>query len=313
MPQLNPALASWLPAVHEAAAAVKASGIEPTPISVRDGLANLTKAFVEAGPELAQVKEFCIPTRHRPVPVRAYIPDADYTGPAIIFSHGGGHMAGSVTVYDGIARRIAKACNMTVLSVEYRLSPEHPHPAGLEDLVGVAKHFAEALDLRGIGHNGKAILMGDSGGGAISAMAAQILQHHANSPVLAQVLVYPSLDYTLGGKSVQENGKGLLLETDKVHWYFDNYFQKGEDRKASSPLHREVSGSLAPALVFTAEYCVLRDEGVAYVEKLKEAGVAAQHCHFDDMIHAFLNLESMVPEACEQLYSRTAEYVRQFI
>lgn len=308
MRQLNEQLAKWLQAFNVQVEQLKATGFEPTPISAREGLANLTRSLVEPGPDMA-VCETLVPGKRYNVPVRIYRPDGAPAGPVIIYSHGGGHMAGSVTVYDPICRRIASACGRTVIALDYRLAPENPYPAGIEDLLTVVRGAGAALTRKGIDHDGHWILMGDSGGGAMTASACHLLQHERHS-VIGQVLIYPSLDYTMQLPSIVENGSGYLLEKEKIGWYFDNYFQGAENRYQCSPLYGEFTANLPPALVVTAEFCPLRDEGVAYVERLDGAGVDAECLHFDGMIHAFLNMESLVADDCQRFYRHVSEFVK---
>ncbi|AMX03694.1 alpha/beta hydrolase [Microbulbifer thermotolerans] len=308
MRQLDPKLAEWLAGVNAQVAQLKAAGFEATPISARESLANLTRTFVEPGPEMAVCETLVCGGQYR-VPVRIYSPRDIEPGPVIIYSHGGGHMAGSVTVYDPICRRIAESCHRPLVSLDYRLAPENPYPAGLQDLLSVVNNLGPALEKKSIPHNNRWILMGDSGGGALCASASRLLQHQCHN-IAAQVLIYPSLDYTMQTPSIDENGSGYLLEKEKIAWYFDNYFQGAENRRDASPLHGEFTGNLPKSLVITAEFCPLRDEGDQYLEKLQKAGIACESLHFDDMIHAFLNLESLVPEACETFYRNVGEFVR---
>jgi acetyl esterase/lipase len=125
----------------------------------------------------------------------------------------------------------------------------------------------------------------------------------------SQVLIYPSLDYTLDHASVRENGQGYLLEQARMAWYFDRYFQENEDRHAASPLYMPIMPNLPPTLVISAGYCPLRDEALAYVERLATSGVSHRHRHFADMIHAYLNLEALVPDACAQTYQEIGRFL----
>lgn len=313
MRQPDPKLAEWLEGVNAQLAQLKAAGFETTPISARESLANLTRTFVEPGPEMP-VCETLVHGGEYAVPVRIYRPANTEPGAAIIYCHGGGHMAGSVSVYDPICRRMADACGRTLVSVEYRLAPENPYPAGLNDLLAVVKGLGAALDGNNIRHDNRWILMGDSGGGALCASASRLLQHRPRDvsagSIAAQVLIYPSLDYTMLQPSIEENGSGYLLEREKILWYFDHYFQRSENPRLASPLHGEFTGGLPPSLVVSAEFCPLRDEAFAYTEKLEQACVAVESLHFDNMIHAFMNLENLVPGACEKLYRHIGEYVR---
>ena len=308
MRQLDPKLSEWLEAVNTQIAQLKAAGFEATPVNARESLSNLTGNFVEPGPEMA-VADTVVKGGEYSVPVRVYQPADAVDGASIIYCHGGGHMAGSVSVYDPICRRVADACKRNVISVEYRLAPENPYPAALNDLISVVRHLGAALDKKDIAHNGRWILMGDSGGGALCASASRLLQHQPHT-VDAQVLIYPSLDYTMQTPSIEENAHGYLLEKEKIHWYFNNYLQNAENPKQVSPLYGEFTRNLPASLVITAEFCPLRDEGVEYVRKVREGGANAEQLHFDDMIHAFLNIEKLVPAACDRVYRHMAEYLQ---
>jgi acetyl esterase/lipase len=134
-------------------------------------------------------------------------------------------------------------------------------------------------------------------------------QHDEEIYIRRQAMIYPSLDYTLTSDSIEENAEGYLLQKEKIIWCFDNYFQKGEDRKSASPLHMEFTNHLPETLVITAEFCPLRDEGIAYVKKVKSTGLYAERLHFDNMIHAFLNLENLVKDECETVYRKIGEFL----
>jgi acetyl esterase/lipase len=309
MRQLNIKLSEWLETVNEQVALHKAQGVETTPISAREGLANLTRTYVEPGPEMPASETLVSGNKYN-VPVRIYLPENAATDTTIIFCHGGGQMSGSVSVYDPICRRIADACASNLVSVEYRRSPENPHPAGVEDLLAVVRGLGPALDRKSVAHQNRWILMGDSGGGAITAAVTRLLQHEQHN-ITAQVLIYPSLDYTLSMPSIVENGSGYLLEKDKIDWYFDNNFQGAENRWSCSPLHGEFTKNLPSTLMITAEFCPLRDEGIAYGKKLREVNVPLETLHLEDMIHTFLNLESLVPDACAKVYRHIGEFVRK--
>ncbi len=134
-------------------------------------------------------------------------------------------------------------------------------------------------------------------------------QDDEDMDIRRQVLIYPSLDYTLQSKSVNLNGEGYLLHKAKVEWLLENYFQNRENRKEVSPLYMKCSRNIPKSLVITAEFCPLRDEGLAYVRKLHDAGVEAELLHFYDMIHAFLNMEDLVPDECTAVYQKIATFL----
>jgi len=144
----------------------------------------------------------------------------------------------------------------------------------------------------------------------MSATLAHRLQDDPEVDIEQQLLIYPSLDYTMRHASIEENGRGYLLQSDKIRWYFDRYLQHGEDREAVSPLHMEFTSGLPETMLVTAGYDPLRDEGLAYLKRLARAGIAHRHLHFDEQIHAFLNMEDITAAACREFYRSAGEFLR---
>lgn len=311
MREVSPKLQPWLENFNILLAELLADGFKPTPTNAREALANLTKAMVTDIPDIAWCQDDLIQGRGYDVPVRIYHPDPPMELPVLVYFHGGGHMAGSVTVYDPICRKMANATQHIVVSVDYRLSPESPYPAAVNDAYHVVKEVWLTLKRRQLAFHRRLSIAGDSAGGALCATVAHLAQFDDSVAIHRQAMLYPSLDYTMSSKSLQQNAVGYLLQKDKIAWYFDNYFQTSENRKTVSPFYMEFSQQLPESLVITAEFCPLRDEGFAYIEKIRHAGVAAEHLHFDDMIHAFLNLENLVKEECETVYLRIAEFLNR--
>jgi len=310
MQQVSPSLSQWLAHFNRMMKDMLKAGFKPSPINAREGLAGLTFGLVTDRPQVSWVQDELVMATPYNVPVRIYHPNYNHSLPVLIFFHGGGHMAGSVSVYDAICRKLALASHHIVVCAEYRLAPECPYPAAVVDACNVVKNVRAALDSRGLLYDpGRVSLAGDSGGGALCATVAHRAQHDADLTIRCQVLIYPSLDYTLQWPSVEENAVGYLLEKDKILWYFDNYFQGAENRKAASPLHMAFTENLPETLVLTAGFCPLRDEGMAYVEKVKSTGVHAEHVHYNDMIHAFLNMENLVKETCISAYREIGDFL----
>ncbi|HWS46787.1 MAG TPA: alpha/beta hydrolase [Acidimicrobiia bacterium] len=227
------------------------------------------------------------------VPVRIYRPSPDPGLPVIVYLHGGGWTIGSVEQFDPITRQVANAAGAIVVSVDYRLAPEHPFPAGLEDCWHALRWTAEHASTFG-GDGSRLAVMGDSAGGNLAAVCA-LQARDAGSPDLAlQVLVYPVTDCDFTTSSYRENGDGYLLTEEQMRWFFSCYVRDGTDPTdwRVSPLRaRDVHG-VAPALVLTAEYDPLRDEGEAYARKLAEEGVAVHKHRYDGMVHAFFGLSA---------------------
>lgn len=310
MTPLSPALKPWLDNLNKMIAAARAADFTATPVNVRESLAGLTASLVTQHPELPWVGDEMVETGDYPVPVRIYDPAPERQKAVCLFLHGGGHMAGGVTVYDGICRKLARASGQLVVSAEYRLSPECPYPLGLRDCLNTARHLWPALARKKRNVRRQLFLAGDSGGGACAASISALAQDDPELIIDKQVLIYPCLDYTLSYPSIEENGVGYLLERSRIEWYFDRYFQHGEDRRAASPLHMPITNRLPETLMITAGYCPLRDEGIDYVEKLRDVGVPCEHRHFGGLIHAYLNLEDLVPEECVDTYREIGEFLK---
>ncbi|AXT48712.1 MULTISPECIES: alpha/beta hydrolase [Chromobacterium] len=311
MHQLDPALAVWLEEYNRELAELVAKGYKATSIGAREALANLTRQMVTPGPDIAWVNDDLVPGRDFTVPVRIYHPNPQRALPVLAFFHGGGHMVGSVSVYDPICRRLAAASQHVVVAADYRLAPESPYPAGLQDAAVVAKGLWQALDARGLPYARQLSLAGDSAGGALTSSLSALGQYDASLRIKRQVLIYPSVDYTLSQPSVDENGEGYLLTKARVAWYFDNYFQHAENRLLASPLHGEFSRKLPPTLLVSAGFDPLRDEAFLYADKLRAAEVEAEHLHLEGMVHAFLNLEAIVPDVCREVYQRIGVFLNR--
>lgn len=304
-----PQLVQWLEHFNQVKTELEHSGFKPTAVNAREGLATLTYSLVTERPNIEWIQDDLVKTAVYDVPVRIYHPEPGTRLPVLVYFHGGGHIAGSVSVYDAICRKITQAAHYIVVAVEYRLAPECPFPAAIVDAIGVVKNVWTTLEDRNLAYDRRLSIGGDSGGGALCATVAHLAQHDAGLGIDRQVLIYPSLDYTMGWPSIEENGRGYLLEKERIQWYFDNYFHHAENRRAASPLHMDVSRRLPETLVLTAEFCPLRDEGKAYVKKLKEAGVPVEHRHYNEMIHAFLNMENLVKETCEDAYREIGAFL----
>lgn len=310
MRKLHPNLVPWLEKNNALVAKLVAEGFKATPINAREGLAKLTLLNVTHIPPVAWIQDDYVDTMDYRVPVRIYDPKPQEELPVLIYFHGGGHMSGSVRVYDPICRKLALATDHIVVAPEYRLAPECPYPDALTDAFGVVKYVWKTLDSRKLKYRKQLSLGGDSGGGAMTATVTGKSQYDPTVAIHKQFMIYPSVDYTMGMPSIQENAVGYLLQTEKIGWYFDEYFRHGEDRKAASPLYWEFTNRLPASLIITAEFCPLRDEGIAYVKKLREAGVPVEHLHLDDMIHTFMNMEDVVPDACAKVYKTVGAFLK---
>jgi acetyl esterase len=235
------------------------------------------------GPELDRVEDSEIAG----VPCRIYTNEG--ASGILMFIHGGGWVTGDLETHDQPCRQLALESGATVVAVHYRLAPEHPFPAGIDDAWAVMQALDAGRDSYGV--DSKLVVAGDSAGGNFSAVLA-ILARDAGLDLAAQLLIYPAVDVNDASPSMTENGEGYLLTAETLDWYFHHYAPDALDWRAS-PLLAESHVGLAPAVVITAQYDPLRDQGIAYAKKLEQAGVAVTHSNYDGMVHAFFQLSPL--------------------
>ena len=251
----------------------------------------LAAADVEAfGPEepVAETHDRTIPGPYREIPIRVYVPEGDGPFPVFVYFHGGGWVVGSVATHDCTCRQMANAAGSMVVSVDYRLAPEHKFPAAVDDAyAATAWVFDNAKSLGADPH--RVALGGDSAGGNLAAAVCLTARDRASFAPVLQVLIYPILDYNLNTPSYRENAEGYLLTRATMEWFWECYLEEEEDgsHPHASPLRAEDLSGLPAALVITAEYDPLRDEGEAYAARLRDAGVPVTLTRYDGMIHAF--------------------------
>jgi acetyl esterase len=226
------------------------------------------------------------------VRVRCYEPVGPSRGPRLVWCHGGGYVTGSLVAVDPICRMLLQRTRAPLTSVDYRLAPEHPFPAALEDCVAV---------LRAAAAQGPVAVGGDSAGGGLAAAACLELRGEG-LPVVAQVLLTPMLDASLGSPSVAALGRGFGLTRDDLQQFVDLYLQGADPRDPRcSPLLAADLAGLPPAVVVTAECDPLRDEGEAYAARLAAAGVRVEAWRYDAMVHGFAGMSSITPVADEAM------------
>lgn len=236
------------------------------------------------------------------IPSRVYRPAATGPTPTVVYLHGGGFVIGDLDTHDNICRRLSADLDAVVVSVDYRLAPEHRFPAAVEDCYAALTWVAEHLDEYG-GDPARLVVGGDSAGGNLAAVCAQ-LAHADGLPLAAQLLVYPAVDLLGDYPSRTENAEGYFLTLADMYWFAEHYtgLREGDPGAAEldadprlSPIRTASLAGLAPAIVATAEFDPLRDEGNAYAAALETAGVPVAHRQFPGLIHGFYGLEHLSP------------------
>lgn len=235
-----------------------------------------------------EVTNRTIPGPEGEIPVRIYAPAGPRPQPVVVYFHGGGWVIGDRDVTDLRCRLMAEWGKCLVVSVDYRLAPEHRFPAALDDsyaaTVWVAEHAAE------LGADASRLAVaGDSAGGNLAAAIA-LIAREKGPQIIFQYLVYPVVDCDFTRGSYIENSEGFGLSRQTMQWYWDQYVPTHEDRlnQLASPFRAQDLSGLPPTLIITAEYDPLRDEGEAYAERLYDAGVPVQLIRYEGMIHGFI-------------------------
>jgi len=247
---------------------------------------------------LAKVEDRTIPGPAGTIPVRVYTPHGTGPLPLLVFFHGGGWVIGNLDTHDGVCRELAHGAECVVMSVDYRLAPEHKFPAAAEDCyAAVAWAGAHAGE---IGADPTHIAVGgDSAGGNLTCVAALMARDKGGPRLCFQLPIYPATSHALDMPSYRENATGYLLETEAMVWFWGHYLPTHADGEHvyASPLRATDLRGLPAAFVITAEFDPLRDEGEAYAKRLQEAGVPTRLRRFDGMIHGFFGMSGIMDQA----------------
>lgn len=271
-----------------------------TPAEARESFRKLTVDFRPPGTlaEVASVKDATVAGAEGPLPARVYRPLGDGPFPTVVLLHGGGFVIGDLDTHAAMARSIAAGAQAVVVAVDYRLAPEAKFPAAAEDAIAAVRDVRSRL--AEYGGNDVLAVAGDSAGGNLSAVAAQ----HVPG-IAAQLLVYPATDVLGEYASREANATGYFLDQPTLIWFIGHYADTASDLADPriSPLHGDLAGQ-PPAVVVTAEFDPLRDEGIAYADALAAAGVQVHQQTYPGLIHGFFDMGPWSP-ACQRAIDET--------
>jgi len=253
-------------------------------------------------PQLKSVQPLAIPASHGPIPARVYTPlrlrEANGLAPCLVFFHGGGWVIGNLDSHDVVCRKLADEGQLIVVSVDYRLAPEHKFPAAVDDAIAATKWIADNAKQLGIDAS-RLSVGGDSAGGNLAAVVA-ISARDGNGPAIAgQVLIYPAIDFALTHSSHSEPETSILLTHSVVRWFRAHYLKGAADIDdwRASPARAKTLIGLPPTYVLTAGADPLRDEGDEYAKRLKEAGVPVTYRTFPGQFHGFFTMGKLLQQA----------------
>lgn len=286
---------------------IEQRGVPPThTLSVADARRFYLERRFFTQPDPEEVGEVCDLHAEGPngaIPLRLYKPlkAAPAPLPVLVYFHGGGWVIGDRDTHDSLCRQLANASRCAVVSVDYRLGPEHRFPGAVDDAIAATYWMRQQAHALGLDASRLAV-GGDSAGGnlaAVVAIAARDGKHGGDLPIAFQLLIYPATDMRRSAPSHTTNGQGYLLTRDTITYFHDHYIDDAAhdlDWRASPLLHPDLS-RLPPALVLTAGYDPLRDEGLMYSQRLTEAGNRATHICFERQIHGFITMGRVIDEA----------------
>jgi acetyl esterase len=274
---------------------------ELTPAEARETFSrNIIDVWVTKSPDpVARVESRAIPGPEGEIPLRVYTPEGEGPFPILLFIHGGGWVICSLDTHDTLCRALCMGAGCLVVSVDYRLAPEHKYPAAVHDVYAALEWVAAHGGELG-GDPARIAVGGDSAGGNLSAALALLARDRGGPALVYQLLLYPVANaYAMDTLSYRDYAEGYMLLKSDMLWYRNHYLAQREDglEPYASPLLCPDLGGLPPAHVITAEYDVLRDEGEAYARRLREAGNAVTCTRYNGLIHGFMSMDGLLDKA----------------
>jgi acetyl esterase len=296
------------------AAATPGDRSRPSAVERRQALTKLMQ-FVRADAAAASAVDGALPGPAGDIAYRLYTPANDATEylPGFVFFHGGGMVAGSIDTHDRVCAALAQTTGCRLISVDYRLAPEHKFPAAVEDAIAATVWVSEHAVSLGI-DAARLVVGGDSAGATLAAVACQESLRNAGPAIAAQCLICPVLDFEEASPSRQAFAENHLIDRATLEADLADYLPPGADpaNPRISPLRADNLAGLPAAIIHTAEFDPMRDEGNAYARKLMAAGVAVEHTCHDGMIHNFHAMGAILPQA-QQVFLQIGEQVRRAV
>lgn len=293
---------------------IDALGLPPAhTVTPEQARANMKLRPRADGPEVAKVEDRVISSPGAEVPIRIYTPEGSGPFPILLWFHGGGWVVGDLETADATARHLTVGAGCVTISVDYRLAPETKF-AGAPDDCYAATEWAEQNAAEINGDSSRIAVGGDSAGGNLAAVVAQMIRDRVKPPLVFQLLVYPVSGYDFNTDSYQRNADGYLLSRDSMKWYWDQYLGDSDDatHPYAVPLKAKSFSNLPPALVITAEFDPLCDEGEAYAQCLQAAGVPTTCSRYDGMIHGFFGMPAMLDKSKQAIAEASAALQQAF-
>ena len=247
---------------------------------------------------VGHVEDRKVPSPDGDIPIRLYTPQGSGPFPVLVFLHGGGWVQGDIETYDELCRTLTNGVDCIVVSVDYRLAPEHTFPACPQDCYAATEWVAtNAAQFNG--DPSRIAIGGDSAGGNLTAVVTQMVRDRGGAPLVFQLLIYPMTDFTADTPSLREMGEGYFVTAKDLEWFLNHYLNNEEEKKdpLASPMLAASLSNLPPALIITAEYDPLRDDGELYGKRLKEAGVPVTISRYNGMFHGFVSLSAFLDQA----------------
>jgi acetyl esterase len=270
------------------------------PSMVRHSFAGMMGLVGAKSVPVGKIENFAIPGPAGDIPVRAYAPVAAGGDalPALIYFHGGGFVVGDLDTHDGLCRLLVSEGGFRVIAVRYRLAPEHKWPAPLDDAFAALRHIFDNASVLGI-DAGRIAVGGDSAGGHLAAALTQLAREKGGPAVAFQLLLFPGTEFTTDTSSMNKFAVGYFMEKQAIEWFYSQVLPSDADRNSPrvSPLKAADFSGLPPAYIMLGGYDPLHDEGLAYAQKLRDAGVQVTVADYADMVHCFIYLQTVLPQA----------------